>query len=90
MMASERIALPGFGLPVDHVNVREAFPNAVEDWALEPATVRERTMIAMMDSITDKPEWDRKILDEKIVGKWRQEAVDSERDISEKMLDWVC
>lgn len=75
---------------MDHGDSKEQFPNAIEDWAAEPATVRERAMIAMMDSITDKPDWNRKIFDEKIVGKWRQEALDSDIDVSDKMLDWVC
>jgi len=89
-MTSKPLELPGFGLPVNHQGLIERFPNAIVDWAGVPATVRERTMVALMDSITDKPEWDRKVFQEDIVHKWRQEAVDSGMDVSEKMLDWVC
>lgn len=48
-------------------------------------------MMAIMDKITDKSDWDKKIFDENIVQKWRQEALGTEgMDVSEKMLDWVC
>ena len=48
-------------------------------------------MMAIMDKITDKPDWDRKVFDDTIVHKWRQEALATEgMDVSEKMLDWVC
>lgn len=55
-------------------------------------TVRELNMMAIMDKITDKPDWDRKVLiDDTIVQKWRQEALAAEgMDVSEKMLNWVC
>ena len=44
-----------------------------------------------MDEITDKPNWDMKIIDNSIVQKWRQEALAMEgMDVSERMLDWVC
>ena len=47
-------------------------------------------MIQLMNEITDKPSWDRKVFDETITEKWRQEARDAENlDITEAMLDWV-
>lgn len=89
-MTSDPVILPGFGLPLAIYDPYEHFPKAIAYWAGEAATVRERTMLALMDGITDKPEWDRKIFDESIIQKWRREAVDSDMDVSEKMLDWVC
>lgn len=89
-MTSDPLELPGFGLPVNVPGPRGCFPNAFTKWYGIPATVRERTMVALMDSITDKPEWDWKIFDEGIIQKWRQEALDGGMDVSEKMLDWVC
>lgn len=32
-------------------------------------------MLDFMNTITDKPEWDRKVLDETIVAKWKEEAM---------------
>ena len=46
--------------------------------------------MAIMDKITDKPDWDKKVFDDTIVQKWRQEALATESvDVSEKMLDYV-
>lgn len=89
-MATERINLPGFGLPVNY-RPDEFFPNAVLDWSGTILTVRELNMMAIMDKITDKPDWDKKVFDDTIIQKWRQEALATEgMDMSEKMLDWVC
>ncbi|OCL02456.1 hypothetical protein AOQ84DRAFT_182162 [Glonium stellatum] len=85
---SERLKLPGFGLPVNsttnswyngshhsgNVTVLR-YPNAISDWAGDLLTVRERSMMAMMNQITDKPEWRRKVFDEEIISKWRNEVV---------------
>lgn len=32
-------------------------------------------MMAIMDRLTDKPEWHRKVFDDAIVSKWKQEAM---------------
>ena len=48
-------------------------------------------MMAIMDKITDKSEWDKKVFDDTIMQKWRQEALATQgMDVSEKMLDWAC
>lgn len=89
-MESESVKLPGFGLPVNY-RPDEHFPNAVLNWSGTILTVRELNMMAIMDKITDKPNWDQKVFDDTIVQKWRQEALATEgMDVSEKMLDWVC
>ena len=88
-MEAERVKLPGFGLPVNY-RPDDNFPNAVLHWSGTILTVRELNMMAIMDKITDKPDWDRKVFDNTIVQKWRQEALGAEgMDVSEKMLDWV-
>ena len=87
---AERTKLPGFGLPVNY-RPNDYFPNAVQDWSGTILTVREQNMMAIMDDITDKPTWDIKIFDDSVVQTWRQEALATEeRDVSEKMFDWVC
>ncbi|KAI0484029.1 hypothetical protein GGR56DRAFT_668630 [Xylariaceae sp. FL0804] len=40
------------------------FPNAIQDWCGHARTLRERSMIAFMGQITDKPEWTRKCIEE--------------------------
>ncbi|GIZ41376.1 hypothetical protein CKM354_000468200 [Cercospora kikuchii] len=70
------------------------FPNAISDWSGTPLTQRERRMMALMGEITDKPEWDRKVFDDKIVAKWRAEALaanadaEPERVLTEKAIDY--
>lgn len=62
-------------------------------------------MMQIMNAITDKLEWDRKVsisrnvllkmltrfqvFDEEIASKWRTEVLDSGRDVTPKMMDWV-
>ena len=96
--------LPGFGLPVDHmpgkyVRSRNTpytrFPHAIADnVASDGVTVRERRMLQFIDQISDKPEWERKVFDEEIVGKWRAEAGREDEEIgdvvlSEEMFEYV-
>ena len=94
--ADGRTKLPGFGLPVDHMpNWRERFPHAIaDDQTTKAVTFRERRMLKFINQITDKPEWNRKVFDESIVSKWREEAseeLEDETDVilSERMFDFV-
>ncbi|KAM3424135.1 hypothetical protein BST61_g11319 [Cercospora zeina] len=70
------------------------FPNAISDWSGTPLTLRERRMMALMGEITDKPEWDRKVFDDKIVAKWRAEALATNADakpecvLTEKAIEY--
>ncbi|KAF2802928.1 uncharacterized protein BDZ99DRAFT_468593 [Mytilinidion resinicola] len=97
----QRAKLPGFGFPVnqepnwwyegshhDGPVTMTRLPNAISDWAADCMTVRERSMLAMVNQITDKPEWARKVFDEEIVAKWRTEALTDEgHGFSSKMFD---
>ncbi|KAL2869463.1 DUF4246 domain-containing protein [Aspergillus lucknowensis] len=72
------------------------FPNAlhVQDMAdgyslLPLKTIRELTMLRLMDHITDKKAWEKKVLKEAIVTKWREELQTAPQDVSPKMLDWI-
>lgn len=47
------------------------------------------SMIAFMDQITDKPNWENKVFDETIVAKWKTEVDSAETlNLSEKSFDW--
>ncbi|KAF9736240.1 hypothetical protein PMIN01_06155 [Paraphaeosphaeria minitans] len=59
---------------------RARFKNAISDWSGTPLVLSERNMIAVMDRLTDKPEWTRKVFDEDIVSKWKKEAIDMFKD----------
>jgi hypothetical protein len=98
---SDRVELPGFGLPIDFLpnwnkfSTPVRFPHAIADLvASEGVTVRERRMLDFIDSITDKPGWERKVFDEEIVAKWRAEGSVQDEEIedvylSEQMFDYV-
>ena len=74
---------------------RMRFPTAViwEDRSEEEImaiTFREIVMLRIMNELTDKPEWSRKIFDEKIAKKWRDEALSAQSDdITDKCVDYV-
>lgn len=88
-MATERVRLPGFGLPVDY-KPEQCFPTSFLDWSAKISTVQELYMMVIMDKITDKPDWDERVFDDTTVHQWRQEAHAIEGvDVSEEMLDWV-
>lgn len=101
-----RNVLPGFGLPlvnlpqwhpwrVEDERKRERLPHAISDHvASKGVTLRERRMLEFIGQISDKPEWDRKVFDESIVVKWKEEAYRfveelDDKFLSEKMFDFV-
>lgn len=40
-----------------------------------PLPVREVAMMSIMETLTDKDDWHKKVFDEEIVAKWREEAL---------------
>jgi hypothetical protein len=100
-----RVSLPGFGPPVNYMVERDQTPdwssedvrwminrcpNALQEWAPEPLTVRERNMMQLINALTDKTDWRRKVFDKTILAKWRAEAVTEEgQGFTEKMFDYV-
>ncbi|TFK62410.1 hypothetical protein BDN72DRAFT_827517 [Pluteus cervinus] len=52
-------------------------------------TLREITMMKLMNRLTDKPKWDAKVFDPAITSKWRTEALNTPGvDFTERMFDW--
>ncbi|SPO01965.1 uncharacterized protein DNG_04638 [Cephalotrichum gorgonifer] len=96
MDASEQpgLRVPGVGKPVQDQE-GAAFPSAVlGDWHSVGVTLREKRMLAFVDEITDKPEWERKVFDDEIVEKWRAEgsvrpeALEGDVVLSDEMFDF--
>ncbi|KAF7853259.1 hypothetical protein EAF04_010761 [Stromatinia cepivora] len=75
---------PGLGLslrydPQDNRENRSHYPIGAHGgcWGAisKLILVRELAMISIMDRLTDKEEWHKKVFDEEIVSKWREEAL---------------
>lgn len=75
-----RVKLPGFGLlrihgwGFDDVKFPHALQNDGRGRLSNGVFLRERRMLDFIGTITDKPEWARKVDDDAIVAKWREEA----------------
>ena len=52
-------------------------------------TVRERTMMALMNELTDMPDWERKIFDTQFTFTWKSAKVMTGKDVTRSMADWV-
>jgi hypothetical protein len=47
-------------------------------------------MMRVMNLLTDKPEWDRKVFNDDILTKWRSEALSQSHNVlSDRCMDWV-
>ncbi|TFK70996.1 hypothetical protein BDN72DRAFT_958380 [Pluteus cervinus] len=93
MFGGKRVLLPGFGLPLylDDDQKKKLFPTAMDypPTYLPLTTLREFTMMNLMNQLTDKPKWDQKIEDPEIASKWREEALNiPDIDMSEQMVDY--
>ncbi|KAH8427366.1 DUF4246 domain-containing protein [Aspergillus melleus] len=95
-----RFDLPGFNLPLDFAprtphDTPLLFPNALHEEDVEYGRTsrayvhREILMMQVMNSITDKPEWERKVFDDQIITKWRDKVAASGQDITPNMMDWI-
>lgn len=60
------------------------------DWSAEALTLRELSMLHLINEITDKPDWERKVFDASLIEKWGQEAMDTASlDFTDSMLNYV-
>jgi hypothetical protein len=85
------LRVPGFGgIPIHYVLPGEKrFAHGVDDWEQVPIiTARELATVAVMNTLTDKPEWQIKIFDDQIVDGWRKEAFATTPLMSEKAWTW--
>ncbi|KAF8991402.1 hypothetical protein BDZ89DRAFT_1086673, partial [Hymenopellis radicata] len=64
------------------------------EWGDAPRSIVELEMCALSAAIRDKPDWQQKMKNPEILAKWRQEALDQNRDEEEwkltvEMIDYV-
>ncbi|KAF5620621.1 uncharacterized protein FTJAE_11614 [Fusarium tjaetaba] len=77
------IRKPGLGLPLGHMPDQEdRFPllfmedNYENGWRAATLLIRETCMLKLVNELSDKPEWWRKVKDEAISSKWKKEALE--------------
>lgn len=52
-------------------------------------TVRELTMLAWINELTDMPNWQHKIFDPEFTFEWKSSKVMTGYDVTRSMADWV-
>ncbi|KAJ9475624.1 hypothetical protein PHBOTO_005699 [Pseudozyma hubeiensis] len=57
-------------------------------WYPQRLTAREVAMLNIMDALTEKQDWHRKIQDPDIVSRWRTEALEQSPIMSQQAFDW--
>ncbi|KAB5545812.1 hypothetical protein GE09DRAFT_220286 [Coniochaeta sp. 2T2.1] len=92
------LRVPGIGMQLDagldedslHQDAKHGsyFAEGIEGWSGPRLTARELSMLRLMESVTDKPDWEKKVFDNAIADKWRAEAMALPL-ISEATWDWV-
>src|SRR6202012_2409733 len=86
------LKVPGFGLYIHHeVSPHQSlrFRHGASDFHNDRLTAREGSMLRLMDSMTAKPDWSKKIHNDEIVSKWRKEATAvPDSLINERAFDW--
>ncbi|KAJ5504886.1 hypothetical protein N7463_007760 [Penicillium fimorum] len=91
-----QLFMPGFNQNVMET-WRHGFPNALERQELENSdggmshlvTHREVLMMRVMNTITEKPQWDQKVFHKDITAKWGDKIVQSGQDVTPNMMDWI-
>lgn len=66
----------------------DRFRHGANDFKQAPRlTAREVAMLGVMNALTDKPDWHKKVFDDEIVAKWKQEA-SAVHLMSDMAWDW--
>lgn len=78
-MAASAYKYPGLNLPLRYLPPNDEgyaihFPTP-DYGGINPYFVREVAMMQVMEQLTDKQDWERKVFDQEIVDKWRKEAL---------------
>lgn len=47
-------------------------------------------MLAMINELTDMPDWDRKVFDSDFTFKWKSAKLLTGDDVTRSMAEWVC
>lgn len=85
----EQLKVPGFCYDYRYqLDYSDRFRHGANDFQQNPRlTAREVAMLGVMNALTDKPDWHKKVFDDEIIAKWKQEACAMPL-ISEPAWDW--
>ncbi|KAF7627609.1 hypothetical protein AFLA_002986 [Aspergillus flavus NRRL3357] len=84
LLRNPHLQMPGFNLALN-ISSTTKMCGALEF----PTVHREIVMMRVIDSITDKTQWDQKSFNENITSKWYQEIARSGLDMTPKIMVWV-
>jgi hypothetical protein len=52
-------------------------------------TIRELLIMRLIETITNKPDWDRMAFEPGPIARWRREMLQGTEDVTPKMIDWI-
>ncbi|CEJ92887.1 hypothetical protein VHEMI08514 [[Torrubiella] hemipterigena] len=83
------LQVPGFGgVPLDYERPGKDQFATIHDWAQRPAvTRRETVMVVVMETLTDRPDWQVDIFNDDVIQLWRQELAESHEYITSLWLE---
>jgi hypothetical protein len=94
---NQGLKVPGHGLPIDF-QIEEAqevsgvggyFRHGINDFRPARYTAKELAILQLMDAVTEKPDWDKKVFDDTIVNKWKTESQAQNGSlITDNTFDW--
>lgn len=80
--------VPGFTCPIDYeLDVEDRFMHGINEFEHQRLLLREVAMLAVIDAITDKFKWHRKIFDNLVVARWKKEAL-RKKFVSPAAWEW--
>ncbi|PHH90996.1 hypothetical protein CDD83_2017 [Cordyceps sp. RAO-2017] len=90
----EPLRRPGFGLPLRFMpSPGKRFPVLMgdegQDWAASMLLIREVCMLKVVEDLTNKPEWWRKVRDPEIAARWEEEALRMDWPAYRKYADFT-
>ncbi|KAL6230711.1 hypothetical protein BDW75DRAFT_248446 [Aspergillus navahoensis] len=86
---STPLKVPGLhGLPINVLRAQDQFATGTNDWDGHILTAKELAMLALINALTDLPDWHRVVFDQQVTAQWREDAVASSSLINDKTWDW--
>jgi hypothetical protein len=86
---STPLKVPGLhGLPINVLRAQDQFATGTNDWDGHILTAKELAMLALINTLTDLPNWHRVVFDQQVTAQWREDAVASLSLINDKTWDW--